>query len=68
MTSRSRAEEGLYCRIMNRRRIRTFNVLLKKRIKVRRQEMTALVTIDRGLKGTNEDRFLDATFVPILVP
>ena len=68
MTTRSCAEEGFYSCIMNRRRIRTLHTLLKKRVKVRRQDMTALVTIDGGLKGTNEYRFLDATFVPILVP
>ena len=30
--------------------------------------MTALVTIDGGLEGANEDRFFDAAIVPILVP
>ena len=68
MSTRSRAKEGLDGSIMNRRRIRTFNILPKKRIKIRRQEMTTLVTIDGGLEGANEDCLFDAAIMPILVP
>ena len=42
-------------------------MLLNKRIEIRRKEMTALVTINRGLKGTNEDGLFYTAIVPILV-
>ena len=42
-------------------------MLLKKRVKVRRQEMTALVTVDGGLEGPNENSLLHAAIVPVLV-
>ena len=65
MTTRSGAEERLYIHIMNRRWRWTLDMLTKKRIKIRRQLMTALIAIYRGLEGTYVNGFLDATMVPV---
>ena len=42
-------------------------MLLKKRIEVRWQMMTALIAIYRRLESANEDGLLDTAIMPILI-